>query len=138
MHTVKRLTQHIAINLFRLFSGSIGQLSDYERDAINICRRLLKKPETLLLVSPISHKRYIKEEKDQIFIIISDRTIDIVNHQYSYNINISEKSFNKLKRLFDTEVEQRRSAMEAEIRSNVKHSLHTVYKSLIKEDLNDE
>jgi hypothetical protein len=57
----------------------------------------------------------------------------IVNHQYSYNIDIAGKSFEKISQVFDAEVEKRRENMEAEIRSNVKHSLSNIYKNLLNE-----
>ena len=57
----------------------------------------------------------------------------IVNHQYSYNIDIAGKSFEKISQVFDAEVEKRREQMEADIRSNVKHSLSNIYKNLLNE-----
>jgi len=59
----------------------------------------------------------------------------IVNHQYSYNIDIAGKSFEKISQVFDAEVEKRRENMEAEIRSNVKHSLSNIYKNLLNEKI---
>ena len=110
-------------------------LLDYQRDGINICKKLLAKPETIVLISPISGKRYIKSEDGSIFIVIAETRIDIVNHQYSYNIPIGQKSSRKIQMYFDTEVEKRRADMEEEIKSNVKHSLRTIYNSLSNENI---
>ena len=81
-------------------------------------------------MSPISGKRYIKSEDDQIFIIIEQNQITIVNHNYSYNIDIWGSALTRISNMFDIEVEKRRDAMESEIRSNVKHSLSNIYKNL--------
>jgi hypothetical protein len=59
----------------------------------------------------------------------------IVNHQYSYNINIEGKAYYRIAKLFDGEVEQRRELMEKEIRSNVKHSLSNIYNNLLNEKI---
>ena len=59
----------------------------------------------------------------------------IVNHQYSYNIDIAGKAYEKISQVFDSEVERRREKMEAEIRANVKHSLSNIYKSLLNEKI---
>ena len=57
----------------------------------------------------------------------------IVNHQYSYHIDIAGKSHERIAQVFDAEVERRREQMEAEIRSNVRHSLSNIYKNLLNE-----
>lgn len=108
-------------------------LSEYERECINISRTLIEKSGTTLLMSSISGKRYIKSEDSQVFIVIQSGHISIVNHMYSYDINISDGTYNKIKLMFDDEVEYRRALIEAEIRTNVKHSLYTIYKSLTTE-----
>jgi hypothetical protein len=107
--------------------------SDYDHEAFSISKRLISKRETTLLISPISGKRYIKSDDNQLFIIIESHQMTIVNHQYSYNIDIAGKSFEKISQVFDAEVEKRREDMEAEIRSNVKHSLSNIYKNLLNE-----
>jgi hypothetical protein len=89
----------------------------------------------VLLLSPLSGKRYIKSHDEQLFIIIESSLITIVNHQYSYNINIWGKALDNIVRNFDIEVEKRREAMEMEIRSNVKHSLANIFKNLSNEKI---
>ena len=80
--------------------------------------------------SPISGKRYIESDDKQLFIIIEHDQITIVNHQYSYNINLWGKPMERLIKTFDIEIEKRREAMEIEIRSNVKHSLSNIFKTI--------
>ena len=54
--------------------------SEYEYECLGICKNLIHKEKTKLLISPISGKRYIKSDDNQIFIIIFNRTITSVNH----------------------------------------------------------
>jgi len=136
IHQFKRYIQRVAIKTIRLMNPNIDKhASDYDNEAFSIAKRLISKRETVLLISPISGKRYIKSDDNQLFIIIESHQMTIVNHQYSYNIDIAGKSFEKISQVFDAEVEKRREDMEAEIRSNVKHSLSNIYKNLLNEKI---
>jgi len=131
-HKIRRFAQSLGIKTYKMFNPKYT-LSEYERECINISRTLIEKSGTILLMSSISGKRYIKSEDSQVFIVIQSGHISIVNHMYSYDINISDVTYNKIKLMFDDEVEYRRALIEAEIRTNVKHSLYTIYKSLTTE-----
>jgi len=134
-HKFKRFTQKIGIGLIRIMDPSKyeGTKHEYEREALAICKKLAAKPNSTLLLSPISGKRYIKSDDNQIYIIIDGHLINIVNHSYSYVIPVEGKQHERLLRMFDKEVEARRELMEAEIQSNVKHSLSTIYTKLVNE-----
>ena len=133
-HKVRRWIQSIAIKSMRLMSkGNDQEHSEYEKECISIVKALILQEDSVLLMSPISNKRFIKSDENQLFIIIEAHTITIVNHNYSYNINVWGKTLQRIVNMFDVEVEKRRTAMEMEIRSNVKHSLSNIYKSLMHE-----
>lgn len=136
-HKFKRFTQKIGIGLIRMMDPSKyeGTKHDYEREALAICKKLASKKSSTLLLSPISGKRYIKSEDNQIYIIIDGHLVNIVNHSYSYIIPVEGKQHERLLRMFDKEVEARREVMETEIRSNVKHSLSNIYQNLINEQV---
>lgn len=133
LHILNRFAQKLAIKIHKKISPPI-ELSEYEIAALKICRKLITNSENILLISPISGKRYIKNEDLQIFIVIEETNITVVNHRYSYDIKIGTKSYSSVKTVFDAAVEARREIMEAEIKSNVKHSLHTIFKSLTREN----
>jgi len=135
IHSFKRFTQRLGIRVIKMMdpSKSNEHRGDYDSEATSICRRLISKPDTVLLISPISGKRYIKSDDNQLFIIIESHQLTIVNHAYSYNISLDTKAYDRVARIFDNEVEKRREFMESEIRSNVKHSLSTIYKNLHNE-----
>lgn len=133
-HRAKRILQFIAIKWLRFFeTREDREPSAYEKECFSVCKALIDQEDSVLLMSPISGKRYIKSEDDQIFIIIEQNQITIVNHNYSYNIDIWGSALNRISNMFDIEVEKRRDAMETEIRSNVKHSLSNIYKNLTHE-----
>ena len=79
-----------------------------------------------MLLTPISGKRYITNESQQISIILSSSSVQIINHTYSYTVFLSDKEWQKLLDVFNEEVEARRKVLEAEITSNIKHSLQNI------------
>jgi hypothetical protein len=136
-HIFKRLFQKLALKVYRMANQNKSSIpkNEYETECAAICKNLIAKKDTALLISPISGKRYIKSDDNQIFIIIEPKQLTIVNHQYSYNIDIWGKPFERISKIFDIEVEKRREKMENEIRSNVKHSLTNIYKNLTYEQI---
>jgi hypothetical protein len=136
-HKFRRAMQKVALKITRLLNHESSKQyhTEYDRESYAICNKLMHDSESILLMSPISGKRYIKNDKMQIFVILERSMITIVNHQYSYNIEVWGKPMHRIERLFDVEVEKRRQAMENEIRSNVKHSLSNIYKTLKHEKI---
>jgi hypothetical protein len=109
--------------------------NEYEIETLAICKRLASRKTSVLLLSPISGKRYIRSKDNQIHVIIEGHLVTIVNHSYSYVIPMEGRSHDRLIRMFDMEVEARRNVMEAEIRANIKHSLSNIYQNLINEQV---
>jgi len=137
LHKFKRFTQKVAIGLFRMTDPSKYEApkNEYEIETLAICKRLASRKTSILLLSPISGKRYIRSKDNQIHVIIEGHLVTIVNHSYSYVIPMEGKSHDRLIRMFDMEVEARRNVMEAEIRANIKHSLSNIYQNLINEQV---
>lgn len=135
-HTFKRISQKLAIKIHKTFDPAEKvEPTDFEQETVAICRNLIAREDSELLISPVSGKRYIKNPSSQIFFIIQDGMVDIINHTYSYNVRISLKAYQRLIKAFDHQVEMRRQAMEDEIRSNVKHSLKTIFTKLSHEQI---
>ena len=135
-HKIKRFLQKVGIKLVKMTNPidyNTDAFNQYEMEAFFICKSLIKKPETVLLLSN-QGKKYIKSDDSQIFIIIKENQMNIINHQYSYNISLSGKAAKRIINLFDVELERRREEMESEIRSNIKHSLTNIYQSLKDEN----
>jgi len=136
LHNFRRYAQRWGLKIYKLtdYERQYEKETDYYRETFGICHRLISNPDAVLLMSPISGKRYIKSDDGQIFIVIQKDTIDIVNHTYSYNIKVNGTNlYDRIVRIFDNEVESRREEMEAEIRVNVTHSLKSIYQNLTDE-----
>ena len=128
-HRLKRLIQKWYISMVRI-STPPTKKSEYERDCISICRKLISKENTVLLLTPISNKRYIRNEELQIFVILEGSSVKVINHVYSYMVFLDEKPWNNIVHIFDTEVEKRRDEFETEITSNIKHSLQNILQNI--------
>lgn len=135
-HFFKRTSQRLAIKIHKALNPVKGfKATDFEAETIAISRSLIKKPDSELLISPLSGKRFIKNSQSQIYFIIQDDNVEIINHTYSYHVKISLNGYQRLSMAFDSEVESRRMIMENEIRSNVKHSLKSILKTLSNENI---
>ena len=122
-HTFRRFVQKQMIHLFRYVSTE-QEKSVYERDCIAVCKKFINQPDSIMLLTPISGKRYIRSEKNEIFIILESHRVKIINHVYAIN----DKSWNQIISLFDNEVEKRREEFESQITSNIKSSLQKIIK----------
>jgi hypothetical protein len=96
-----------------------------------ICRRLISHPDSKFLIAPLSHKRYIKNDPLGMFIVLSNNRINITNHIYNYDVNLSPAISDKLNDMFDNKVEFLRQTFETEIKSQIKHSLTTILEKLM-------
>ena len=129
LHKLRRLVQKWYISLVRITTPHIEK-SKYERDCIAICKKLITKEDTVLLLTPISHKRYIRNEELQIFVILEGYNVKVINHVYSYTVFLEQKEWDNVILYFDTEVEKRREEFEKEITSNIKHSLQNILQNI--------
>ena len=129
LHKIKRLIQKWYISIVRLSTPPMEK-SEYERDCIAICKKLISKEDTVLLLTPISNKRYIRNEELQIFVILEGHNVKVINHVYSYTVFLEQKPWDNVILAFDTEVEKRREEFEKEIMSNIKHSLQNILQNI--------
>jgi hypothetical protein len=102
-------------------------LREEEVFAMEICKKLISKETSKLTIAPLSNKRYIKNDENDMFIVIHNVSISLINHVYSYNIYIENtKNYDEIVTMFDNELEERRVELEEEIRSNIKHSMKAI------------
>lgn len=106
-------------------------ITSEEEYACEISFKLITHPSSKLSYSPISSKRIIKNESLRMYILIENYTIHIINHTYSYTVYLqSTENFQKLKHLFDENLEKTRNELENEIRQNIQYSLKTILSRL--------
>jgi hypothetical protein len=128
-HKFKRVSQRLAIKISRALSpieNNGTKFGEAEMDAALIFRKMIKDPDSELLISPLSNKKYIKNDSKRLLLILTGYELTIINHVFSYNIDISQKTNISLNGSFEVEIENRRMAMEKSFRENVKHSLKTI------------
>lgn len=96
-----------------------------------ICLALIDLPESSLTMSPISYKRFIKNEEKNIFVIITNRQITLINHIYGYNLVIEDDDlYSNIIKKFDTTLEQKRLKLENEMKENIQHSLQVILEKI--------
>lgn len=107
------------------------RITDEEVFARQICDKMIKHSESKLNFSPLSSKRIIKNEPLNMYIVMENYTVHVINHVYSYSVYFQDSnSFNQLKVLFDEVMEKKRENLETEIRSNIQHSLKKILDKL--------
>lgn len=128
---MRRFFQKIGIFIIRsFFQYNRERLTPTQLEASIIFRKLILNSDTDMLISPISGKYYLKNVNKNILIVMSASNISIINHIFGYDVSIPSHLHDKLKEIFEEEVENRRWDMEEEYRKNVRHSLKQVLKGL--------
>ena len=101
-----------------------------ERICKSICYRLINQPDSKFLIAPISGKRYIKNSRLELFIILDDRRISITNHVYHYDVVVSERDWDRLSMMYDNKTEKIRQEFEDDMKSQIKSSLSAILHKL--------
>jgi hypothetical protein len=123
---IPKLLFRVYLNLKEKFDP-IPPPKEEEIFCVEICEKLIENTTSKLTIAPISNKRFIKNDEKDMFVVISNRQISIINHVYSYNVYIeSDVLYNKILNNFDKVVEQKRQELEDEIKNNIKHSLKNI------------
>lgn len=98
----------------------------YEKACFKICIKLIGNSNTEFMIAPKSDKRYLKNDELGIFITMSDHRVEITNHVYNYNVRLTDRYWQRLTYIFDTETDKRRLDYENEVNSQITNSLHTI------------
>jgi len=108
------------------------EITDEQRYAIQIAKRLIKLPNTHLYIAPISNKRYIKNDEKEMFIVIEGPNITLINHVYSYSVFIEySQLLHDLMESFNITMENKRIELEIEIKKNIQHSLKNILENMV-------
>jgi len=130
-HFFKKARLKIYLKFRRFTRINMSSVDKNEIKSSAICRRLITHPNSKFLIAPLSHKRYIKNDSLGMFIVLSNNRINITNHIYNYDVNLSPFISDKLNDMFDNKVELLRQSFETEIKSQIKHSLTTILEKLM-------
>lgn len=106
-------------------------ISKEEHICYDICISLINNEESKLTFAPVSLKRFIKLEKNDMFVVIENRIVNIINHVYSYSVFMeNDDLFEEILKTFDETLEVRRQLLEDEIKNNIQHSLQNILKKI--------
>ena len=105
----------------------------HEKTAFKICVKLISDKDSDFMIAPMSQKRFIINEKLNLFILIDYGRVEITNHVFHYDVKLSRRDYERITYLYDTETEKRRTNTEITIKSNIKNTLEKVYEAISKE-----
>lgn len=103
----------------------------HEKTAFKICVKLISHKDSDFMIAPMSNKRYIINEKLNLFIVLDFGRVEITNHVFHYDVMLSKRDNERIMYLYDTEVEKRRLDTEKMVKSNIKNTLDKVYQEII-------
>lgn len=106
-------------------------ITDEEKICVDICSKLIPRENSRLTYAPISKKRFIKNDDFNIFIVIDNQGINVINDIYSYYVYIqNDSTFTDIINVFDLELENRRQRLESEWLNKIQHSLLTIFNKI--------
>ena len=109
----------------------------YENITTAIVRKMINHSDSKFTIAPLSGKRYIVNKTLDIFIIMEDSKVEITNHVYHYVSTLGQRDLQKLKKLYDTKVEDQRTNYEEEIKSQITNTLQSIYDKINKQSANN-
>ena len=100
-----------------------GKLADID-DCKFIFRNVLRHPNSIYEIAPLSDHRIIENKKLGIFIILDDKKITIINHVCYYsNIPLTDRDWKKITKMYDHKVQLNRMQRIEQMKSQVEYSL---------------
>lgn len=129
----KRFYKRFKVKMARYLRNNMKtyeEVEPHEKTGFKICIKLISDKDSDFMIAPMSQKRFIVNEKLNIFIIIDYGRVEITNHIFHYDVKLSIRDYERLIYIYDTETEKRRVNTEKEVKSNIKNSLETVLERL--------
>ena len=106
-------------------------ISTEEQVCHDICVKLIANSDSQLTFAPVSFKRFIKLDQNDMFVVVENRTVNIINHVYSYSVYLeNEGLYENIIHQFDQKLEEKKQMLEDEIRKNIQHSLTSILQKL--------
>ena len=124
----RRYIKYLMWVRYKKFESATGDFSlgPNEKLCKSICHKLINHEDSKFLIAPISGKRYIKNTKLGLFIILDDKRISITNHVYHYDVSFNEREWDRITKMYDNKTEKIRQDFENEMVSQIKNSLNTI------------
>lgn len=106
------------------------EVTTYEKTTFQICLKMIKNPTSKFMIAPVSNKRYIENKDMDLFITMDYGRVDLTNHVYHYSVKLSQRDWERITYIFDSEAEKRRLNYEDKVNSQIKNSLHNVLQKI--------
>jgi len=121
------------LRLFRKFYAfALPQEKEHITESQKLAREIFSKiihmEEAKLLIAPLSSTYYV--EYKEIFVILLDRDLKIVNGKYLYDIMLTDSMAKRLSQHFERVLEKRRKRMEEIILYKTKRSLNSILEDI--------
>jgi len=113
------------------------ELELHEKTAFKICVKLISDKDSNFMIAPMSQKRYIINEKLNLFVLLDWGRVEITNHVFHYDVKLSTRDNERITYLYDMETEKRRNKTEVMVKSNIKNTLDKVYLSIVERTKNE-
>jgi hypothetical protein len=119
----RRLYKRFKVRMNRIGRSSAMKTYEevelHEKTAFKICVKLISDKDSDFMIAPMSQKRYIINEKLNLFIILDYDRVEITNHIFHYDVKLSKRDTERILYLYDTETEKRRSNTEMKVKENI-------------------
>lgn len=126
MKLIKKLRVKLARRVKRLNSLPDISKSPNYKTATSIFRFALRDDSADLLLRPVNNSRIIKLEDKGMSIVLEKNYLQIINHTFSYQLDIPYEMWEKLSKLFDIKLDSIVSKEEQAIVSQVTTGLTKV------------
>jgi len=106
--------------------------NEREQEAIHIIKTLIKDEASVMMVAPISKKRYIRNEHRKMFVIMEDVHLTLTSSKsmYYYDLVVCQTVSDILNKNFDNVLEIRRARMEKDMIQGVTSNLSFIAKHM--------
>ena len=127
-HKINRFAFHYYKWIKRrpLDQGLDPEIREFQTTCFHICRKLINQNDSELILSPISDKRVVKNERLGIYLTLQSQQAFVTNHVYHYSIILDARTWERVVYLFNHEIERRRKSYEVVINGQISHSLNDI------------
>lgn len=103
------------------------KLNEIQSETVSLVKKIMTKPDSILLLAPISNICYI--EWNQVFIRFNDNAVTLTNSKFSYYVSLPEATIIELNQLFYRLIDKRKREMETNYDLKTLNSLKELSKS---------
>jgi hypothetical protein len=104
------------------------KMNEIQKSSFNICRRMIRNPDSSLTYAPITGTYYV--ENAHYYIRFCDTSVTITNGKFSYYVWMPTKMVNDMIKLFNRISQSRSNNIENRYSAHTLKNLNEIYNSL--------